>query len=74
MATRSYHNCPICKTDIEPGEPYRVIGIDMSETPPVSIYAHRTCIDSRDFTGAILITSAAQPGRIIQPQLSLALA
>lgn len=73
MATQSYHNCPICKEDIEPGEPYRIIGFDQSRPgePPISIYAHRYCIAAVGFTGAVILTSTTEPGHIFPQSVSL---
>lgn len=81
MATQSYHNCPICKEDIMPGETRRIIGHDMTrwpDVPPVSIYAHRACAQAVGFEGAVVLTSVTDPGRIVDlptdGQLTLSLA
>jgi hypothetical protein len=76
-ATILPQNCPICKEDILAGQKRRIVCHDMTDwpsSPPVSVYAHAACISSRGFEGVSVLTSVADPGRIIQPQLSLALA
>lgn len=65
----------ILPQNCEPGQKRRIVCHDMTDwpsTPPVSIYAHAACISSRGFEGVSVLTSVADPGRIIQPQLALA--
>lgn len=73
-ATILPHNCPICKEDILPGQPRRVICHDMTDwpsSPPVNVYAHAACARSRGFDSVAVLTSVADPGRIQPNQLSL---
>lgn len=77
MAPPSYQNCPICKDPIMPGDPRRIVSHDMTgwpDVPPISIYAHRRCIQATGFRGVAVITSVTHPGAIVKPgQPSLAL-
>lgn len=78
MATQSYHNCPICKEDIQPGQQKTIIAHDLTgwpDVPPISIYAHRACTQARGYNAVAILTSVTDPGCLINPsaQLSLAL-
>ena len=71
MASKLYHDpCPVCNEDIEPGERAFLFGLDMTETPPVSIFAHRACLEARGWRGFVVVRPGEAMGEILEPSPS----
>lgn len=66
MASKLYHDpCPFCNGDIEAGERAFLFGLDMNEAPPVSIFAHRACMEARDWRGFVVVRKGEAMGEIL---------
>lgn len=68
MASKLYHDpCPVCNGDIEAGERAFLFGLDMNEAPPVSIFAHRACLEARGWRGFVVVGKGQSMGEILMP-------
>lgn len=66
MASKLYHDpCPVCNGDIEAGERAFLFGLDMNEAPPVSIFAHRACLEARGWRGFVIVRKGQAMGEIL---------
>lgn len=68
MASKLYHDpCPVCNGDIEAGERAFLFGLDLNEVPPVSIFAHRACLEARGWRGFVVVRKGEAMGEILMP-------
>lgn len=71
MASKLYHDpCPVCNGDIEAGDRAFLFGLDMNEVPPVSIFAHRACLEARCWRGFVVVGKGQAMGEILEPSPS----